>query len=168
MGLKFADLLDACNRTALKLEFRDGYMTEDPGYKAWEAGNVDAAIAAYRDHSERMRAAVQRGVVIKRVRVVSVPVSRYIRFEHAVTDAVNIAAGELIRWLPRREASDLALPGNDAWIFDDRVVQFGHFAGDGSFVANEVTEAPEAVKLCSSAFSAAWARAVDHSDFSLS
>jgi hypothetical protein len=168
VGLKFADLLDACSRTAFKLEFRDGYMTGDPGYKAWEAGDLDTAIAAYRDHSERIRAAVERGVAIRRVRVISVPVSAYIRFEHAVTDGVNIAAGELIRWLPRRHASDLALPGNDAWVFDDRVVQFGHFAGDGSFLANEVTEAPEVVKLCSSAFHAAWARAIDHADFSLS
>jgi hypothetical protein len=167
VGRKFADLLSACSRTAFKLEFRDSYMTEDPGYKAWEAGNLDAAIAAYSDSTERMRTAVQRGVAIQRVRVVSVPVSSYIVFEHAVTDGVNIAAGESIRWLPRRQASDLALPGNDAWIFDDQVVRFGHFAGDGSFLDNEVTEAPNVVKLCSSAFNAAWARAIDHSEFSL-
>jgi hypothetical protein len=140
-------------------------MTEDPGYKAWEAGNLDAAIAAYSSSSERMRSAKERGVEIQRVRVVSVPVSSYIVFEHAVTDGVNIAAGELIRWLPRRHASDLALPGNDAWVFDDQVVQFGHFAGDGSFLDNEVTEVPDVVKLCSSAFSTAWARAIDHREF---
>ena len=167
MGQQFADLLNACRRTAFKLEFRDCYMTQDPGYKAWEAGNIDAAIAAYSDSSERMRAAIARGVGIQRVRVVSVPVSSYIVFEHAVTDGVNIAAGELIRWLPRRRASDLALPGNDAWVFDDQVVQFGHFAGDGSFLDNEITEDPDVVKLCSSAFNAAWARAIDHSGFSL-
>ncbi|HEX6683482.1 MAG TPA: hypothetical protein VF062_11830 [Candidatus Limnocylindrales bacterium] len=167
MGRQFADLLNACSRTAFKLEFRDCYMTEDPGYKAWEAGNLDAAIAAYSDSTGRMHAAIARGVAIQRVRIVSVPVSSYIVFEHAVTDGVNIAAGELIRWLPRRYASDLALPGNDAWVFDDQVVQFGHFAGDGSFLDNEVTEAPDAVKLCSSAFNAAWARAIDHSEFSL-
>jgi hypothetical protein len=167
VGRTFADLLDDCHRTAFKLEFRDCYMTEDPGYKAWEAGDLDGAIAAYREHSDRMRAAVDRGVAIHRVRIVSVPVSHYIRFEHAVTDAVNVAAGELIRWLPRQRTSDLALPGNDAWIFDDQVVQFGHFAGDGSFVANEITEAPEVVKLCSTAFAAAWPRAIDHADFSL-
>jgi hypothetical protein len=62
----FNDLLNDCDRTAFKLEFRDGYMTEDPGY-----------------------------------------------------------------------------------------------------VANEINEAPEVVKLCSTAFTAAWARAIDHADFSL-
>lgn len=30
----------------------------------------------------------------------------------------NVKAGEEVRWLPRRQASDLALPGNDFWLFD--------------------------------------------------
>ncbi|WP_438948653.1 DUF6879 family protein [Streptomyces atratus] len=53
-----------------------------------------------------------RGVRVLRARVVSEPVTEYIRFEHAITDA-NLRAGEEVRWLPRRRASTLALPGND-------------------------------------------------------
>ena len=167
MGQEFADLLGACRHTAFKLEFRDSYMTEDPGYKAWAAGDLKSAIAAYSDSADRMRAAVTRGVRIQRVRIVSVPVSTYIAFEHAVTDEVNITAGEMIRWLPRRHASNLALPGNDVWVFDDRIVEFYHFAGDGSYLGNEVTKVPEVVQLCSTAFTAAWTRAIDHHDFHL-
>ncbi|MEV5503578.1 DUF6879 family protein, partial [Nonomuraea fuscirosea] len=29
---------------------------------------------------------------------------------------MNIKAGELVRWLARRQASDLLLPGNDLWV----------------------------------------------------
>ena len=38
----FADLLASSTRAALKLEFRDQYMTDDPAYLAWRAGNVEA------------------------------------------------------------------------------------------------------------------------------
>ena len=57
--------------------------------------------------------AVARGVEFCRARVVSEPVSDCIRYEHSCTFQ-NIAAGEAVRWLPRRLASDLLLPGHPA------------------------------------------------------
>jgi hypothetical protein len=68
---------------------------------------------------------VARGVKFRRARIVSEPVTDYIRFEHAITAGVNLAGGEQVRWLPRRRASDLCLPGNDFWPFDGRLVRFG-------------------------------------------
>jgi hypothetical protein len=104
---------------------------------------------------------------MKRARVVSEPVSEYIAFEHAVTSQVNIAAGERIRWVGRQRVSDLALPGNDVWIFDDRVLQFCLFADDGRFVGNELSIEPVVVRLCVSAFEGAWERGVDHDQYRL-
>ena len=83
----------------------------------------------------------------------------------AITSALNVAAGEDVRWLPRRQASDLALPGNDFWLFDDRIVMLNYFSGDGESVAHEVTEIPVLVKLCATAFPAVWDRAVPHEDY---
>jgi hypothetical protein len=97
-------------------------------------------------------AAVARGVRIRRARIVSEPITDVIRHEYEVTSTLNIPAGEEVRWLPRRQASDLALPGNDFWIFDDRLVRFGHFAGDGSYLEQEVVKDPVVARLCSSAF----------------
>ena len=85
--------------------------------------------------------------------------------EYDVTDSMNIAAGEQVRWLPRRRASDLALPGNDFWVFDDRLVRFGYFTGDGTGLGHEVTAEPAVVKLCAAAFEAVWERAIDHQDY---
>jgi hypothetical protein len=161
----FDELLARCTRTALKLEFRDQYMTGDPGYLAWQAGDLDQAIAEYAGWTATARAAVGRGVQMKRVRIVSEPVSEYIAFEYAVTAQVNAAAGELIRWVPRQRVSDLALPGNDVWIFDDRVLQFCLFAGDGRFTGNVVGTDSEVLKLCASAFEAAWERGIDHDQY---
>lgn len=165
MPESFAELLASCTRTALKLEFRDQYMLDDPAYAAWQAGDVDQAVREYAGWTETARSATARGVEMKRVRVISEPVSEYIAFEHAVTAQVNIAAGEQIRWVPRQRVSTLALPGNDVWIFDGSTLQFIFFAGDGHFVGNEVSTDPEGVKLCNTAFEAAWECGVDHNDY---
>ncbi|WP_157246265.1 DUF6879 family protein [Nonomuraea typhae] len=163
----FSELLATCKHSAFKLEMRDQYMTGDPGYRAWEAGDLDEAVRQYADWTDTARMATERGVAMRRVRIVSEPVSTYITFEHAVTPGVNLTAGEAIRWLPRHRASDLALPGNDVWIFDDRLVQFCHFAGDGAWTANDETEDPATVKLCATAFASAWDRATDHAEYQL-
>jgi len=163
----FEELLSTCARTALKLELRDVYMTDDPGYRAWLAGDADGAVASYANWTRTARAAVSRGVSMRRVRVVSTPVTQYVSFEHAITNQVNIAAGEVVRWLPRRFASSICLPGNDVWVFDDRVAQFYHFAGDGAYLGDEVTEEPAVVRQCANAFLTAWERALDHYEFSV-
>ena len=93
--------------------------------------------------------------------------SDYTAFEHAVTSGVNIVAGEAVRWVPRPRVSAVALPGNDVWIFDEATLQFCLFAGDGRFVGNEVSTDAEAVKLCLSAFEAAWERGIDHVQYSV-
>ena len=160
--------MSICTRSALKLELRDVYMTDDPGYLAWLSGDVDGAVASYANWTRTARLAVSRGVSMRRVRVVSMPVTEYVLFEHSITNQVNIAAGEVVRWLPRQQASSICLPGNDVWVFDDRVVQFYHFSGDGAYLGDEVTDNSEVVRQCANAFLAAWEHAIDHYDFNVS
>jgi hypothetical protein len=93
---------------------------------------------------------------------VSEPVSDYVRYEYDITDGLNLAAGEQVRWLARRHASDLALPGNDFWLFDNQLVQFNHFSGDGDWIDVEQTTAPATIEFCSSAFETVWQRATPH------
>jgi hypothetical protein len=69
---------------------------------------------------------------------VSEPLADYLRFEHAITDEVNISAGEQVRWLPRRLGGDLCVPLNDYWVLDNRLVRFGYFAGNGTFLEGEL------------------------------
>ena len=68
----------------------------------------------------------------------SEPVTDYIRFEYAITGEVNVSAGEDVRWLPRRQASDLCLPGNDFWLFDGELVRFSYFSGAGHILEDEL------------------------------
>jgi hypothetical protein len=166
-AMPFSALISQCQRSAVHLETRDQYMPRDPVYLDWLAGKDIDAPQAHRDWYDLVRATVARGVCIRRARVVSEPVTDYIRHEHWLTSSLNIAAGERVRWLPRRRASDLALPGNDFWLLDDRLVRFIHFAGDGEYLCDELTDDAAVAALCSRAFEQVWERATDHRDFRL-
>jgi Family of unknown function (DUF6879) len=164
----FEDLFRTAERSAVHLEMRDGYMASDPAFVDWRAGSRFDPAERWRSWLGTVREITGRGVRVRRARIVSEPLSAYVRFEYDVTDGLNVAAGEQVRWLPRRKASDLALPGNDFWLFDDETVLFNHFTGDGEVPEQgdeEVTTDPAVVKLCSSAFEAVWERATPHAEY---
>ncbi|RSS87042.1 hypothetical protein EF903_17910 [Streptomyces sp. WAC05292] len=164
----FEDLLDSARVQALHLELRDVYAVgeEREVYGAFlRDGSVPADDSAYwSGWLPLVERTVARGVKVARARIVSEPVTEYIRFDHAITDA-NIRAGEEVRWLGRRHASALALPGNDFWLIDDRVVRWNIFSGDGEALDPDHTEDPAAIKLCADAFQAVWKLAVPHADY---
>jgi hypothetical protein len=163
----FEELIVGARRSAVHLEMRDMYTPSSPRFLAWQAGQrTDPSDRAswWRPFHSAVADAVARGVRVRRARIVSEPITDYVRFEYDVT-FTNIAAGEEVRWLPRRRASDLALPGNDFWAFDDRLVRLHHFAGDGELLGDELTEDPAIVKLCVSAFKAVWERAIPHEEY---
>ncbi|GHF41204.1 hypothetical protein GCM10018790_18540 [Kitasatospora xanthocidica] len=163
------DLLRGAQRTAVHLEMRDGYMRDDPLLLRWLGGHRDDPAdrtSWWNPWLQLMEETTSRGVDVRRARIVSEPASEYIRFEHEITFR-NIASGEQVRWLPRWQATDLALPGNDFWLIDGRTLVVHHFSGEGDVVDHEVTKAPGTVRLCTSAFEAVWERAVPHEDFRL-
>ncbi|SMF44569.1 hypothetical protein SAMN02745830_03518 [Streptomyces sp. Amel2xC10] len=168
----FAELLDGAQHSAVHLEMRDSYgvAAETEALARWkESGTVDADPNSpyWAPWTQLVRRTVTRGVAVRRARIVSEPVSDYIRYEYAGT-SVNVAAGEQVRWLPRRRASDIALPGNDFWLIDGRLIRWNHFTGDGGSAPGEVSEDPAAARLCAEAFEAVWSRAVPHHEYKIS
>jgi hypothetical protein len=155
-------LIKNCRQRADHLEMRDGYTVHDLAYAAWTRGEFPRAGEHYRSWIDLIISTTHRGVAVRRVRIVSEPASDYIRFEHHITTEVNIAAGETVRWLPRRKATDLALPGNDFWLFDDTVLLVHHFSGDGDKVGTELVRDTEVIGRCVAAFDAVWQRATPH------
>ena len=102
----FAELLGACTRSAVHLELRDTYAPT-PRFEAWKRGeriDWDDRAPWWHPYDQLIADTVARGVVIRRARIVSEPVSEYIRWEHYVTHA-NVTAGEQVRWLPRHRAT---------------------------------------------------------------
>ena len=160
----FSELIAATASSAVHLEMRDAYTPDDQRFLDWLAGKP-LPRPANPAWSELVRIHTARGVRFRRLRVVSEPLADYIRFEHAITSEVNVSAGEDVRWLPRRRASDLCLPGNDFWLFDDRLIRFSYFSGDGHILEDEMVSVPAVARMCSAAFEAAWERAIQHTAY---
>ncbi|MFG2515947.1 DUF6879 family protein [Streptomyces sp. NPDC048584] len=167
----FADLISSCTQSAVHLEMRDVYSVENERtrFDEWRSGvrlDPDDEATWWRPWVDLIRKSVARGIVVRRARIISEPVTEYIRFEHSGT-FTNVAAGESVRWLPRRRASDIALPGNDFWLFDGRLIRWNHFTGDGASAGQELSDNPTAAALCESAFEAVWERATPHDQYEI-
>ncbi|OIJ95446.1 DUF6879 family protein [Streptomyces colonosanans] len=165
------ELLGGARHSAIHLEMRDSYAVdyEEGPFAQWRAGfRHDPADREswWRPWLDLIQGTVGRGVVVRRARIVSEPVSEYTRFLYDGT-FTNIAAGEQVRWLPRRRASDIALPGNDFWLIDGRLIRWNHFTGDGASAGGEISENRAAAKLCADAFKEVWARAVPHENYKI-
>ena len=153
-------------RSAVHLETRDAYPADDRAFLAWQRdGSIVLDDPGFERWAALIRATVLRGVDVRRARVVSEPVTPYIRFEYEATAPLNIAAGERVRLLPRRQATDIALPGNDFWLFDDHTLLVDHFSGDGRWIYTEIVADPAVIKVCAESFDLVWSRAVDHADY---
>ncbi|MFE4614316.1 DUF6879 family protein [Streptomyces niveus] len=154
----------------MHLELRDTYEGYDDGgrFAEWKqvGGITPSFVEDFRTWTDLVGETVARGVEMRRVRVVSVPVTEYIRFEYEAA-RLNQEAGEQVRWLPRSEAATLLVPGADLWIFDDRSIRFGHFTGDGALVRNEMCHDPLVIKKFSEAFETIWQRATPHERFTV-
>lgn len=161
--------LSRAQHSAVHLEMRDSYWadTDASGYRDWLDGRrwqAEDRDAWWNGWHDAVSAAVERGVVVRRARIVSEPITDYIRYEYdyAVT---NLAAGEDVRWLPRRKATGLAVPTMDFWVFDSELAWLHHFAGDGKLMDREASTDPEIVKLCADAFESVWTRAIPHAEY---
>ncbi len=164
---QFEELLSVgFDREVAHLEMRDAYGTavELPHMAKWSAGEPDDLewLAAWCD---ALRGHVRAGKRVRRARVVSEPLSDYQRWSHSIALPM-VEAGEDIRWLPRGLASSLALPGNDFYLFDDRMAVFLLYAGNGLSAGKLSSTDPADLRLCREAFEAAWKMAVPHRDYS--
>jgi hypothetical protein len=163
----FPDLLRACASSAVHLEMRDAYTPADPWFQAWQSGDreeFERRLA--RPWLDLIHEVTGRGIRVRRARVVSEPVTDYIRFEHATTSS-NIAVGEDVRWLPRHLATGLLLPANDCWVFDGRRAQFNYFSGPGEFLDTRLSDDSAIGRQCAAAFEAVWERAIPHQEYKL-
>jgi hypothetical protein len=163
----WADLFGSASVSLDHLELRDCYAVdaEDERYRWWREHRAELPREMH-PWWDMTAATVARGVRIRRMRVVSVPVTEYIAFEHA-SAWQNVEAGEELRWLPRSQASDLLLPGNDFWLVDGERVLFNLFDGDGRPVGKQRTDDAEVAKAVGASLQAVWERAIDHAEFRL-
>ncbi|MEU4227271.1 DUF6879 family protein [Nonomuraea sp. NPDC026600] len=162
----WAALLEGFEREALHLEMRDVYTmaAEQESYGDFLAGRPrgrEQEAERRKEWLSLVRQAVTAGKAMRRARIVSEPVSDYVRWEWHGSE-LSIEAGEEIRWLTRQRVGAIGLPANDFWLFDGRTLVVNIFDGDGRLIDNEVSTESDLVDLCSTAFEKVWAKAITH------
>lgn len=138
-------------------------MYEEESLRKFLAGEPDD-LPWMQNWLTMIREATTEGRRFMRVRVVSLPLSDYSRFGHAVARHNN-AAGEDIRYLTRGRATTAGLPEHDYWLFDSRKLAVMHFADDDRFLGAEMIEDPNVVVQHNYWRDAAWHHAVRRDDF---
>jgi Family of unknown function (DUF6879) len=163
---QFGELLArGFGREAVHLEMRDSYGTvaELPHMARWAAGERDD-LGWLQEWCGTLREHMRAGRSVRRARVVSEPLSDYQRWSYSIAGPM-VEAGEDIRWVPRRLVSPVALPGNDFYLFDDRLAVFLLYAGNGLAAGRVGSADPAVLRLCRSAFEAVWELSVPHREY---
>jgi hypothetical protein len=98
-------------------------------------------LAWYADWPDWVRDVRSSGRTIGRARVLTEPLSDYLRFELDLLTPPAVAAGEDIRIITPDAFGALALPREDFWIFDDDTVGVLHFDDTGVSGVETITDA---------------------------
>jgi hypothetical protein len=146
-GEALAEFVLGYEHTAFRLEQRDDRYREaeeDEPFRRFLAGEPATATGWNDDWEGMLQRRTARGERMVRVRVVAEPHSAYTRFLLALA-AVNVPAGEDIRYLSRDQSKDLDLPEHDFWLIDSLRVAILRFAADDTLLGAEVYEDPAVV-----------------------
>ncbi len=124
-------LFGAFERDAFHLEMRDEYHVaeEVEPLRLWRKGEWTDELARewWEPWLVKIRAATQVGKTVRRLRIITEPITDYTRFLWEGT-RFNVSAGEDVRWLPRHRVPEgIPLPPEDLWLFDDSRLIFNHF-----------------------------------------
>ncbi|MET7458375.1 DUF6879 family protein [Streptomyces sp. NPDC005574] len=161
-------LFESIQRDAFHLELRDDYSVPDEGgpFKSWLDGD-DVDYSYLTPWTQLMKGTTQRGVTVRRVRVVTEPLTSYIRWEYSTT-RLNEEAGENIRWLPRHllaEGITFPFDGRDWWLFDEHLLAIGYFAPDGRVLGSRLIDDPDTVTQCVRLRDLLWTCAIPHAQY---
>lgn len=163
-GEEWGRLFRTFERSAWRLETQGIYREPDETeyFRRFLNGEPDD-LSWMRDWLANIRAITEAGKFFGRVRVLTDPLTDYLRWEIAVTPA-NIQAGEDIRFLVAARAAELGLPDHDYWLFDDERVAWMHF-GDQGFIGAELITDPAVVAQHRAWRELAWTHALTYDDY---
>lgn len=157
-------LLKTAKHDLIHLETRDTYDQTHPAFQDWLAGGTGLY-----DRSgwlNTVRTITERGVRMRRARVISSPPTDHTRWMHMHTPQ-NIEAGEDVRWLIRDTAPELLVPVADFWLIDHRLIVFNTCTGDGAHSRDHYSNDSEAIARSLLSFEQIWAPAIPHADFKI-
>ncbi|MGW5454386.1 DUF6879 family protein [Nocardia sp. NPDC003979] len=166
---ELASLFEQARYRAFQFEVEDDHVVSDEHepMRRYQAGLVpldpDDYPVLWKEWEDLSDATTARGVAMQRVRVVTEPLTDYIRFLHAVTDR-NQAHGEDIRWLPRHWCPPEDYTTDEWCLIDDDTLAWTLFDAE-DFVGYGLTHDPVEVARAIAIRDALWAKAVTHTDY---
>lgn len=131
---EWADALRTFKRSAFRLELQPSYVEVGDSVQRFAAGDpVDPDdVPEFVAWADQIRALTATGRTVERVRVHDEPPTTYQRWERWAARQ-TVAAGEVIRYLPRSQAFDVGLlpdaGPDDWWLLDDERLVVMRFEG---------------------------------------
>lgn len=164
-----AGLFDTFERDAFHLEMRDVYRVQDEvePQRKWRDGEWTDAEAAewWEPWLAKMRRVTGQGRTVRRLRIVTEPITDYTRFLWEGT-RFNVSAGEDVRWLPRHLVpDDVELPPEDLWLLDDTRLILNHFDEPALSMRMEQVEDPDLIALVVDSRDRLWPLAIPHAEY---
>lgn len=162
-GEPFGRLFDEFTRSAWRYECQGEYHepVEEEPWRQWRGGVRDNSWI--KPWTERVREMRRQGKTFQRVRMLTDPLTEYLRWMLYVTDA-NVAAGDEIRWVDEQTAHDLGMPSYDFYIFDEDRVAIMHF-GDHGVVGADLIDDEDVVARHLAWQAQVWDVAIDHEQY---
>ncbi|MFE9786259.1 DUF6879 family protein [Nocardia salmonicida] len=159
----WGSLFAECECEAFHLETLDAYAvaSESEPLRQFLAGEPSDT-SWFDPWRKLMQDTTSRGATVRRVRVVTEPLSDYHRWLLTLTPE-NITAGEDIRYLPRHLAGQA--PTEDYWLFDDDRVAFHARDAADRGLAMVVTDDPGLVQYCIDQRNRLWELATPFADY---
>ncbi|WP_245998049.1 DUF6879 family protein [Nocardia pseudobrasiliensis] len=162
------EILRQCRTDAFRLEVRDSYgvpAEQEPLQRFLKNEPFDTR-GWFQDWYDFVRELTSRGVAMSRIRVVTVPHTDYQRWVLTVT-ALNVEAGEDIRYLPRNLAGDI--PSDDWWLIDNERVAYTLSDHEGRAIGGVgVTTDPNILSYCRSERERLWSSGEPYSEYAYS
>jgi hypothetical protein len=148
-GDDFNDLFRYFTDTAFRLEVQPIYTVTDERQSLEEfLAGEPRPVTEFRFYAawlDKIRTATAQGKRVERVRVLADPPTDYQRWE-IWSGQYNIAAGEVIRYIPRSLGVAIGLPiTHDWWLFDSRYLAVMRFSEQGEPMGGEIISDPEIV-----------------------
>jgi hypothetical protein len=151
--------------STFRLELRQVYSMPDEvdDLAAFERGELPPPGYHY-GWLDTVAEAKQAGKTMRRVRLVTRPLSFYTKWEFVWGYEWNVKAGEDIRILDVTDGPGPELPDHDFWLFDDTTVVKLLYRPDGTQEGRELVEHPDLSQYLAWR-DAAWELAVPFTDY---
>jgi hypothetical protein len=152
-------------RSAFRLELHQVYTMpgEADELRRFRAGELPPPDYHY-GWLDTLAEARNNGKTMRRVRIVTRPLTDYTEYEFAWGFAYNVEAGEDIRILDLTDRAESDLADHDFWLFDETSVVKLLYRPDGTQIGRELVQDPDLAAYLSWR-DTAWEQAVPFRDY---